>query len=229
MLVKQVETFRQNVENFDAYLAERRQILKVGGDGQELIRSDSPHSRRSEDSNRSSRPQTTTVSQIRSISERLMPESSTNASSRANSPRGRNMQPTSTHVLAGKLSHLRVSPPRTPSRNTSRNMSPLLLHEQASSNSSNQQTLPQTARQVGLSGRIRIRRKRLSELNMSDIRSDSSSMMSESVANDGTVEQHSDVTLSHILTNVIILREFVLQMLAIVQVRASLFGEVTFE
>ena len=37
-----------------------------------------------------------------------------------------------------------------------------------------------------------------------------------------------EASLSHVLTNVVILQEFVLEMVAVMQVRASMFGEVTF-
>jgi len=39
-------------------------------------------------------------------------------------------------------------------------------------------------------------------------------------------EKTVDVSLSHILTNVVILREFILELAAVVQVRVGLFGEV---
>jgi hypothetical protein len=43
----------------------------------------------------------------------------------------------------------------------------------------------------------------------------------------GEAEQ-SLVTVSHVLTNVIVLQEFLLELAALVQVRAGLFGEVRF-
>ena len=36
------------------------------------------------------------------------------------------------------------------------------------------------------------------------------------------------VSLSHILTNIVVLQEFILELAAVMQVRASLFGEVKF-
>jgi hypothetical protein len=41
---------------------------------------------------------------------------------------------------------------------------------------------------------------------------------------DGEIE----VSLSHVLTNIVILQEFILELAAVMQVRASLFGEVMF-
>lgn len=41
-------------------------------------------------------------------------------------------------------------------------------------------------------------------------------------------EEVKEVSLSHVLTNVVVLQEFVLELVAVMQVRASLFGEVVF-
>jgi len=44
---------------------------------------------------------------------------------------------------------------------------------------------------------------------------------------DDEKEEEKTVSVSHILTNVIILQEFLLELAALVQVRAGLFGEVS--
>lgn len=60
-----------------------------------------------------------------------------------------------------------------------------------------------------------------------DVSSEISSIRSESITSEVKhAEESREVTLSHILTNVIILQEFMLELVAIVQVRASLFGEI---
>jgi len=46
--------------------------------------------------------------------------------------------------------------------------------------------------------------------------------------NADTGAESREASLSHVLTNVVVLQEFVLEMVAVMQVRASLFGEVTF-
>ena len=62
-----------------------------------------------------------------------------------------------------------------------------------------------------------------------DISSETSSIRSESVTPEVKhAEGTREVTLSHLLTNVVILQEFMLELVAIVQVRASLFKEVRF-
>jgi len=44
----------------------------------------------------------------------------------------------------------------------------------------------------------------------------------------GAGAESREASLSHVLTNVVVLQEFVLEMAAVMQVRASLFGEVKF-
>lgn len=59
--------------------------------------------------------------------------------------------------------------------------------------------------------------------------SETSSVRSGSVVTDAqAAEEFSEISLSHLLTNIIILQEFILELAAIIQVRASLFGEVEF-
>ena len=50
----------------------------------------------------------------------------------------------------------------------------------------------------------------------------------ETAFRQSSIGQDVDVTVGHLLTNVIILQEFVLEMAALVSVRASYFGEVRF-
>jgi len=59
--------------------------------------------------------------------------------------------------------------------------------------------------------------------------SETSSVRSESAGPaSNPTEEPKEISLSHLLTNVIILQEFMLELAAIVQVRASLFDEVAF-
>ena len=52
--------------------------------------------------------------------------------------------------------------------------------------------------------------------------SESNSVRSEAI------DVSKEITLGHFLTNVIILQEFVLELAALVEVRAGLFGEIDF-
>lgn len=77
--------------------------------------------------------------------------------------------------------------------------------------------------------KIKIKTMSYQQDNARDVSSETSSIRSESVASElKQADEVSEVTLSHLLTNVIILQEFMLELVAIVQVRASLFGEINF-
>ena len=230
-LIKQVETFRNDIADFDIHLAERRHILKADEHNEKSHLQDTPAKRRSEDSARSNGPPKKNP-QIGSISERLLSESSTANRSRSASPRGRQPDPSSAPTLVGRLSHLRHSPSRSPSKSASRAISPSPLRNDIRSD-----MLPEEAGSPAapalpsdpLQQKVRIKLHRFSgEKDLSDTRSETSSVRSDSVINEPSGEQWREVTLSQILTNVIILQEFVLELVAIVQVRASLFGEVSF-
>ncbi|KAG8531425.1 uncharacterized protein KY384_003054 [Bacidia gigantensis] len=228
-LVKQVEAFRKDVENFDLYLAERRHVFQVGDEVEKFVQEDLVRARTSEDRNPGSHSQLKNGIHIGSISERLMSETSTNSSSGANSPRGRQQQSTSTSALSGKLSHLRISPLRSRSNTGRRNISPSPLRQEVSASNVVQQSDSSIELADRLNQKLRIRSKRESDQNISEARSDTSSIRSEPATIELPTEHFRDVSLSHILTNVIILQEFVLELVAIIQVRASLFGEVKFD
>ena len=155
-----------------------------------------------------------------------MSETSSATGSRASSPRGRQLSDNSTRALAGKVDYLQISPSPSPSKPGSR-ASPLQQDSFAS-------TPPKrVATPMGpgdaLRQRIRIKGTVAEKNEGPDIGSDTSSLRSESVNSEARpVEEVREVSLSQLLTNVIILQEFVLELLAIVEVRASIFGEVRF-
>ena len=230
-LVKQVEALRQRIERFDEYLVEHRNSLKQPEKFQPITIDSTPQ-RRSEES---AGPLNKPAPQIGSISERLMSESSTAVGSAASSPRGRSLD-ASSPTLVGRLSHLRLSPSRSPPTNsTTRAISPSPLHNDVASDEVPVQadeatttSNPKEQEIDPLQQKIKLKVHRASERDVPDVRSDTSSVRSDSMINK-PVEQYKEVALTHVLSNVIILQEFVLEMLAIVEVRASLFGEVRFE
>ena len=231
-LVKQVNAFRQEIESFDAYLTERRHVLKAGDPTERSHLQDTQVTRSSEDSGRTTDLPKKGLPQIVSISERLLSETSTANGSRSASPRGRRIDASSsTPTLVGRLSHLRQSPSRSPSKSASRAISPSPLRNDLRTDTvSEEQAVPESPIPPidPLQQNIRIKLHRFSrEKDVLDIRSETSSMRSDSVMNEPTGEQWKEVTLSQILTNVIILQEFALELVSIVQVRASLFGEVS--
>ena len=234
-LVQQVERFRRDIREFDTYLAERRHVFRVGEDIEKAVANDLPPSRTSQESSRPSHSRVRSVPQIGSLSKRLMSETSSANASRSSSPRGRQLNDPPSSTLAGRLNHLRISPSPSPSKSASRTFSPSPLQKDATPSGSNSSTPPKRAiTPIGpadaLRQNIKLKIKFSGHRNDTpDMTSETSSIRSESVtAETKTADETREVTLSHILTNVIILQEFILELAAIVQVRASLFGEVKF-
>ena len=234
-LVQQVERFRRDIREFDTYLTERRHVFRVGEDIDKAVANDFPPSRTSQESARPSHSRVRSVPQIGSISKRLMSETSSANASRSSSPRGRQLNDPPSSTLAGRLNHLRISPSPSPSKPASRTFSPSPLQKDTIPSDSNPSTPPKRAiTPIGpadaLRQNIKLKIRSSSHRNDTpDMTSETSSIRSESVtAEFKTAEEIREVTLSHILTNVIILQEFILELAAIVQVRASLFGEVKF-
>ena len=234
-LVQQVERFRRDIHDFDTYLAERRHVFRVGEDIDRAVANDLPPSRRSQEPSRLSHSRVRSVPQIGSISKRLMSETSSANASRSSSPRGRQLNDSSSSTLAGRLNHLRISPSPSPSKPASRTFSPSPLQKDAVPSDPTPSTPPKraitpTGPADALRQNIKLKIRSSSHRNdVPDITSETSSIRSESVtAETRTADETREVTLSHILTNVIVLQEFILELAAIVQVRASLFGEVKF-
>lgn len=236
-LVQQVERFRHDIQEFDTYLAERRHVFRVGEDIDKAIANDLPLSRRSQESSRPSHSQVRGVPQIGSISQRLRSDASSVTVSRSSSPRGRQLNDSSTSTLVGRLNHLRISPSPSPSKPGSRTFSPSPLQKDSVPSESTPSSPPKSAiKPMGPADALHQNIKVKTRSNINDRidtpdigSSETSSIRSESVTPDAkNVDEIREVTLSHLLTNVIILQEFILELAAIVQVRASLFGEVKF-
>ena len=234
-IVQQVERFRCDIQDFDTYLAERRHIFKVGEDIDKAVANDLPPSRRSQVSSSQSHSQVREVPQISAISRRMISETSSNNASRSSSPRGRQLNDSSTSTLAGRLNPLRISPSPSPSKPGSRTFSPSPLQKDTGPSDITSSTPPKpaiTSFGPGDALRQSIKVKTQSHvhdrISTPDIgSSETSSIRSESIAPDTRkIPETIEVTLSHLLTNIIILQEFVLELAAIIQVRASLFGEV---
>lgn len=231
-LVQQVETFRHDIQEFDTYLAERRHVFKVGDDIDKDVANDSnAHSRRSEDSSRLTYSKTGNTTQIGSISERLMSETSSTDISRSSSPRGRQKDVPLTPNLVGRLGHLKISPSPSPSKTDSRAFSPSPLRKDSFTPTPPERVITPMGPADALLQKIKIKTKEGNDENhRGDVGgSETSSVRSGSVVLDThATEEFKETTLSHLLTNIVILQEFILELAAIIQVRASLFGEVQF-
>ena len=230
-LVARVQTYRQDIENFDTYLAERLHVFKVGKNIDNAVSEDSGPRRRSEEATAITSQAGKGGTEIGSIQERLLSESPSTTISRSISPRGRQPSNSSTSTLAGTLNHLRISPSPSPSKLDSRPFSPSPLGNDSTPLTPPRRVVIPTGPADILRQKIKIKSKLKDEKSGTpDIgSSETSSVRSGSVAPEGdSAEETQEVTLSHLLTNVFILQEFVLELAAIVQIRASLFGEVEF-
>ena len=229
-LVQQVETFRHEIEQFDTYLAERRHVFKIGDDIDKDVANDSSApSRRSEDSSRPTLSKAVNAAQIGSISERLMSETSSAYISQSSSPRGRQLEIPSAPSLIGRLAHLKTSPSRSPSVMEPRAFTPSPLRKDSIPSTSPKHAITPMGPADALRQKVKIKTKvGLGRNHVGDIEgSESSSVRSGSVVQDAqNTEEFRETSLSHLLTNIIILQEFILELAAIIQVRASLFGEV---
>ena len=234
-LVHQVERYRHDIEDFDRYLAERRHIFKIGesidhavaNDVSAVPKSEEPDSGESVGGPKSRKR---ALAQLGSIPERLMSETSSLAVSRSSSPRGRQLGDPHSSTLRGRLNHLRISPSPTLSDSDSRTFSPSPLRKGSQTSASPKP--PGTP--IGPPGALRrkIKVKVRSDPGASrgqNIGSETSSIRSASTTADvkpSEPEDIKEISLSHLLTNIIILQEFTMELAAIIEVRASLFGEV---
>ncbi|KAK4696176.1 hypothetical protein P7C71_g1701, partial [Lecanoromycetidae sp. Uapishka_2] len=228
-LVGQVEKFRREIQDFDTYLAERRHVFRVGEDIDKALANEMPPPRKSGDSKRPSDSRTRGAPHLGSISERLMSETSSAAGSRSSSPRGRQPVDPSTAALVARLNHLRISPSPSPSKPGSRAFSPSPLQQDSIASTPSRTVATPMGPGDALRQRIKVPTTSSGRSDVRDVSSETSSMRSESVKSETKHgEEIKEVTLSHLLTNVIILQEFMLEMVAIVQVRATLFGKIKF-
>lgn len=229
-LLDQIEVFRRDILDFDTYLAERRHVFKVGEEIDNALAENPIPSRRSEDSKRTSPTRSREVTSIGSISQRLSDKISVGGS-RSSSPRGRQRNDPPISTLVGRLNHLQIPPSPSSSHPASRAYSPSPLHKDSYSSTpprpintplgpadALRQKIKMSTRSVDQRGHVR------------DFgNSETSSVRSEFAGpTSNPTEEPKEISLSHLLTNVIILQEFMLELAAIVQVRASLFDEVAF-
>ena len=227
-LVKQVDSFRQKIQDFDIYLTERKHIFKIGEEIDSSLTDASAPLPKTENSMNNSPIVLQNQTHISSISQRLLMEISSSNTSRATSPRGREQNDSSASRLIGRLNHLRISSSPSPAKMAPRDYSPSPLRKNSVS-----PTPPKIATPTGPPDALLQKIKLSTALGgfkpMHDHEgSETSSIRSESVLGATHAEEFREITLGHLLTNVIILQEFILELAALVEVRACLFGEVRF-
>ena len=230
-LLDQVEVFRRDIVDFDMYLTERRHVFKVGVEIDNALAEDPIPSRRSEDSKHASPTRVREIAAINTISQRLLSDNVSTGASRSSSPRGRQRNDPSISNLAGRLSHLQISPSPSHSNSASRAYSPSPLRTDSLISVSPRFANPPMGPADALRQKLKMPTRSISERDFVPDRgsSETSSVRSESVGpGSNLLGEPKEISLSHLLTNVVILQEFMLELAAIVQVRASLFDEVAF-
>jgi hypothetical protein len=251
VLADQVATYRNEIPRFDDILQQRRDAFQAASFViVSPIQTKPAPPRSSFESSRSASPTRGPRNPFDSLAHRIFPELGT--PSRSHSPRGRRDQdPQRSHGLSTPpRNSMGVPPPQfpmgleTPSRGSSRAFSPSPLR-----NKDNRLNLAVPPSQVAAFAAVdqSILAKRVGLPNLkgelhpipfpnlkalspdAEGGKDDSEDIADDVSTDGEQKQETGlVTVSHVLTNVIILQEFLLELAAMVQVRASLFGEIKF-
>ncbi|KAL8732095.1 MAG: hypothetical protein Q9166_003049 [cf. Caloplaca sp. 2 TL-2023] len=230
-LVERISKLRLDIQDFDIYLAERRHVFKVGEEIDDAITDASV--RESQDLGDVKKSKTRDQIAVRSMSERLGASSDV---SRASLPRGRQQdnfdhRQAPAKSLVGRLNHSRFSPSPNPSKTLERTYPPSPLRRTStSSRTSSGLPSPRGPPDV-LHRKLRLKTNAGHQRHLRESTdSEASSIRSESTrAEPDLTEETREISLSHLLTNVIILQEFILELVAIIQVRASLFGEVSLD
>ncbi|KAH6712323.1 Retinoic acid induced 16-like protein-domain-containing protein [Leptodontidium sp. MPI-SDFR-AT-0119] len=256
LLVDQISTYRAEIPRFDELLQQRREAFQAASSAHATpipIRQQAPRSSLDSPSRSVSPPR---PSALDALAQRIFPELGT--PSRSNSPRGRRSQERSSGLNGGygfatpTSSRNPIPPPQFPmgidqsSRGSSRAFSPSPLRDaeqgikgvpasQAAAFAAIDQSI--LARKVSQP----LPKNEVSAIPFPNLKATSeegSTEGSAAGADDSTLSEENQeedkeneqkmVSVNHVLTNVIILQEFLLELAALVQVRAGLFGEVRY-
>ena len=229
LLVDQVDWFRKHIQSFTEYLQDRKNSLTMDAvahthaDGDLAIQ-------RSKDSKRSIPSGPHKSEDIGFVFSRFLPDKMVKSVSPPDSVRGRQQHtPTSsTPTLVGHLSHLHIRPSRSPSQSTSRTYSPSPLRNFTKPSHVPRRSDSSEDYPPELRHKVKIFNDRMPLQNSlwEPPGSETSRVHSASINVEVGIEETVEVTLGHLLTNVIILQEFILELTAVIQVRATLFHEV---
>ena len=227
-LAYQVSSYRQGIDGFDLHINERKTALKIQSDIDDASASLPIITQNSVESLERRPSQTKNRPLFGSINERLLSEVGSEAASRSSSPRGRQRQQgvLPAPSLVGRLNHLHITPSRSASQSTSRTYSPSPLRGEMTTTAPGLVGLASSRRSLPIqaSSLPKVLRSHRTSSQGSSPRSESSTS-SMPVAEP---KQDEEVTLDHFLTNVIILQEFLVELAALIDVRATMFGVVGF-
>jgi len=229
-LVRKAKQFHEEIQDFSTCLLECRAMIDVDEEAALTSVNTTDLRRTLHDIPDSSLSRTRNQGQMESISERLRSERFLGSDSRNSSPRGRQLDHSSNPTIIGRLSHLHISPSRSPSQSSSRAYSPSpLRHQSMASTPPKAKVLTQrpsgallrTIQMVGTAENLRRHTRDLSS-------SEASSIRSVSVEPEPIGTATREVTLGHLLTNVVVLQEFILELAALIEIRAGMFEELDF-
>lgn len=230
-LQSQLDQLRTNVPDFDQHVANRKQAFRVHEDISEAMKS-TPTQPQSTRRSVELPPGTWTPQ----IPKHVLDSSST--PSRSQSPRGRKEgldlrhTPTASPAPSSKLGGQTLVSSPAPSRTLS--PIPRVQQRQITLMADVFSNLAEIANAEALKKRIKSRRLQgRREIKLVHSKTfEPTKERSDAIASvNGETEDEDDIgeaSLSHIITNVVILQEFVLELVALLQVRASLFNEVKF-
>ncbi|KAI9813931.1 MAG: hypothetical protein M1832_006015 [Thelocarpon impressellum] len=240
-LMEQLHAYRAEIPRFDAYLSERKQAFQVSEELNEALSSAPQHVPSRPQSTAATPTTTSKPPPLDSISQRMFAERNPSSLSRSSSPRGR--QQAMTPVASPTPKALQAIPPNllgtpTPSRDRGgRAFSPSPLRSASLSSTPPKApsfaatTNEDLARKVAVPPDVKMPFAPLmagevaGSSGASSVHSDSDGRGVGAVAVEGAAPS---LTVSHLLTNVVVLQEFLLELAALIQVRASLFGDVRF-
>lgn len=254
-LISQVATYKSSIPRFEDLLQQRREAFQSASSATSTPLP--PSSRHPTSQSRSSFESESPParSAIESLAQRIFPELQVGTPSRSKSPRGRNTQDRSSGFGIGTPTTVRRADAPlqfpmgldTPSRGSSRAFSPSPLRDPhvasrrddvRSSQSAAFMAVDQgiLARKVGIpspppkkAGDMEVTPIPFPNLKSVATRDAAGGIGSASGDEDEVgVKEGKMVSVNHVLTNVLLLQEFLLELAALVQVRAGLFGEVRY-
>lgn len=226
LLVDQIHGYRSDIPNFDELLVERKRAFQLSDKLDEAFISATPSTpvlRPRDTSSSVAQGSEERFSPIGSISKRFFGNGTSNNSSRSGSPRGRRPPPSDFpqphHMNASRAIR------RDNTSSSSLQDPPILSGPQPQRPRLSESEVDSLRRQVIANSKA----MRQSDEIIPSQPAGRLTAYAESDAVQRRVTTATEmITINHLLTNVILLQEFILELAALIQVRASLFEDVKF-
>jgi hypothetical protein len=254
-LVSQVAAYKSSIPRFEDLLQQRREAFQSASSATSTPFPPSSHQPTSQSRSSFESESPPARSAIESLAQRIFPELQVGTPSRSMSPRGRKTQDRSTGFGIGTPTTVRRAdaPPQFPmsldtgSRGSSRAFSPSPLRDPHVASRRDDARISQSAAFMAVDQGILARKvgipsppaKKVGDIEVTPIPFPNLKSGAAGEATEGIGKASSDeddvglgeskmVSVNHVLTNVLLLQEFLLELAALVQVRAGLFGEVRY-